>query len=131
MPSQPGSDSGRRLLVAAGTAHFAKLADSDLEQVPVELERIATAFTAIGYKRLQSETDPDRDRLRKLFADVSKHSVDGDFVVAYYTGHGAKDQERFYLLTNESDLTELDETALPAEDLARALTKGPKLHRFW
>lgn len=126
MPSQPGSDSGRRLLVAAGTAHFAKLADSDLEQVPVELERIATAFTAIGYKRLQSETDPDRDRLRKLFADVSKHSVDGDFVVAYYTGHGAKDQERFYLLTNESDLTELDETALPAEDLARALTKGSK-----
>ena len=126
MPSQPGSDSCRRLLVAVGTAHFAKLDDSDLKQVPAELERIGTAFTALGYERLQGVTDPDRDTLRKLFADVNKQCVAGDIVVAYYTGHGVRDQERFYLLTNDSDLNDLDETALPAEDLARALTKGSK-----
>ena len=126
MPSQSGSDSGRRLLVATGTAHFPKLADCDLLQVPHELERIATAFSALGYERLQGITDPDRDTLRKLFSDVSKHCVNGDLVVAYYTGHGARDQERFYLLTHDSDLSDLDETALPAEDFSRALTKGSK-----
>jgi Caspase domain len=47
-------------------------------------------------------------------------------VVAYYTGHGGRDTERFYLLARDSNPLKLDKTAVSAEDLARALTKGSK-----
>ena len=128
MPSQQASESGRRLLIAAGTAHFTNLADSDLLDVPNELERITKTFSALGYERQEATAslDPESSQLRTLFADVKKASRDQDFVVAYYTGHGARDEERFYLLTHNSVLSDLDGTALPAEDLARALTKDSK-----
>jgi WD40 repeat protein len=124
MPSQSGSKAERRLLVAAGTAHFDKLADADLLKVPEELERIETAFRALGYELVQVVTDPTSNELKNLFATVRKACIEGDLVVAYYTGHGASDKDRFYLLTHESDISDLDATALPAEDLARALAKG-------
>ena len=126
MPSQSGSNAGRRLLVAAGTAHFAKLVASDLLQVPDELKRIGVAFASLGYDQLPIVTDPDHDQLATLFDDVKEDSRAEDLLVVYYTGHGAKDDDRFYLLARDSDPKRLDRTALPAEDLARALTKGSK-----
>jgi hypothetical protein len=126
MPSPPDCEPGRRLLVAAGTARFKKF--SDLPSVPDELARIAESFGTLGYKRQQSDfsCDPDHSQLRTLFADVKKQSRAEDLIVAYYTGHGAKDEERYYLIASDSSPSDLDETALPAEDLARALTKGLK-----
>ena len=127
MPSPLGSEPGRRLLVAAGTAHFKELADRDLPQVPEELQRIAASFAALGYERQQAALSFDpksKQELEKLFADLKKESRAEDLVVAYYTSHGVRDEERFYLLAHNSALSDLDGTALPAEDLARALTKG-------
>ena len=92
MQSRSGSEAGRRLLVAVGTAHFENLVDSDLRLVPDELERIATAFIALGYERLQGVADPDRDQLRKLFAKVGEDCSAEDVVVAYSTAHGARIQ---------------------------------------
>ena len=124
MPSQSGSEAGRRLLIVAGTEHFEKLADLDLPQVPGELKRSAAAFTVLGYEQHPIVTDPDRDQLRKLFAKVRKSCAEGDLIVAYYTSHGGIGKDRFYLLTRESDREDLSETALAAEDLARALFEG-------
>lgn len=59
MPSLRGSESGRRLLIAAGTARFEQLSDSDLPHVTAELERIEKTFAALGYKRQQSEANLD------------------------------------------------------------------------
>jgi WD40 repeat protein len=128
MPLPLGSESGRRLLIAAGTAHFKELSDSDLPRVPDELECIAKSFAALGYERQQAALsfNPESGQLRALFADARKESRAEDLVVAYYTGHGARDAERFYLLARNSDPSDLDGTALPAEDLARALTKDSK-----
>jgi Caspase domain/WD domain, G-beta repeat len=127
MPLPLGSELGRRLLIAAGTAHFKELADRDLPRVPEELERIAASFAALGYERQQaalSFNPESKQELEKLFADLKKESRAEDLVVAYYTSHGERDEERFYLLAHNSALSDLDGTALPAEDLARALTKG-------
>jgi hypothetical protein len=55
MPLPPGSELARRFLVAAGTAHFKELKDSDLPLVPEELARIAASFAALGYERQQPE----------------------------------------------------------------------------
>jgi caspase domain-containing protein len=128
MPSPLPSKSGRRLLIAAGTAHFKNLDNLDLLEVPDELERITKTFSALGYERQQAAAslDPESSQLLTLFANVKEASGDQDFVVAYYIGHGAHDEERFYLLTHNSVLSDLDGTALPAEDLARALTKKSK-----
>lgn len=128
MRSPQGSKHGRRLLIAAGTAHYEKLEDSELPRVPDELERIAKSFASIGYERQQAEfsSDPDNDQLLSLFANARKESRAEDIVVAYYSGHGAQDEEekRFYLLTRNSTFADLDATAAAAEDLARALIKG-------
>jgi WD40 repeat protein len=128
MLSPLGSESGRRLLIAAGTARFEGLVDSDLLRVPEELGRIVASFAALGYERQKTafSSDPDSGRLRTLFSDVKKESRAEDLVVAYYTGHGARDTERFYLLARNSTSSDLDGTALPAEDLARALIKDSK-----
>jgi len=61
-----------------------------------------------------------------LFTTLKKESELNDLVVVYYTGHGARDEERFYILSRDSNLSDLDSTALPAEDLARALIKDSK-----
>jgi WD40 repeat protein len=113
-------------LVAAGTAHYENPANLELSTVPIELDRITTSFAAAGYAHVAKVTDPDRDQLRKLFAKAKQEGDEGDLLVAYYTGHGARGADRFYLLTRESDCGDLNETALAAEDLARALIEGSK-----
>ena len=95
--------------------------------MPEKLQRIAASFATLGYERQQAALsfDPEfKQELERLFADLKKESRAEDLVVAYYTSHGVRDQERFYLLAHNSVLSDLDGTALPAEDLARALTKG-------
>jgi hypothetical protein len=85
MPLPLGSESGRRLLIAAGTAHFKELSDSDLPRVPDELECIAKSFAALGYERQQAALsfNPESGQLRALFADARKESRAEDLVVAY------------------------------------------------
>lgn len=119
---QSPSGSERRLLVAAGTEHYEKLAGRDLPQVPDELRRIAAAFASFGYETSVTK-DPDRQQLHELYRKAGKGSQDGDLIVAYYTGHGAKDEHegRFYVLTRDTESDDLATTALAAEDLARAL----------
>jgi len=62
MPLPMGSESGRRLLIAAGTAHYEKLADRDLPGVPEELALIAKSFTALGYERQQTTLSFDPEK---------------------------------------------------------------------
>jgi hypothetical protein len=102
MPLPPDSESGRRLLIVAGTAHFRQLVGFDLPHVPEELDCIEKSFSALGYKRQQAafSFDPESGQLWTLFADVKKASRAEDLIVAYYSGHGARDSERFYVLTH-------------------------------
>lgn len=128
-PLLSASDPRPRFLVAAGTSHFPNLPGADLEQVPHEIERIACAFRSLGYHRLPGAPASNRDEVRKLFINGRKAcDAAGGFIVAYYTAHGAREtlEDRFYLLTRESDPSDLAETALAVEDLWRALCVGSK-----
>lgn len=122
-PLRSGFDTGRRLLVAAGTSHFSNLPDQNLLQASYEVEKIANAFRALGYDQLLGSTVENRDQLRVLFENARKSCTKGDLLVVYYTAHGATDaiENRFYLLTQESNIDDLSGTALAAEDLARVL----------
>jgi WD40 repeat protein len=126
MPLPTGSKP-RRLLIAAGTAHYEKLPDLDLPGVPEELALIAKSFDALGYERLQTalSLNPEsKDAMRDLFSSIKTESRAEDLVVAYYTSHGTedeKDRNRFYLLTRNSDHSDLYGTAYATEELARAL----------
>ncbi|RFP17514.1 hypothetical protein D0T25_12155 [Duganella sp. BJB488] len=123
------SDPRPRFLVAAGTAHFPNIPGADLDQVPQEIERIARAFRSLGYHRLPGDPASNRDEVRKLFVNGRKAcDAEGGFIVAYYSAHGAREtsEDRFYLLTQESDPSDLGETALAVEDLWRALCVGAK-----
>ena len=117
----------RRLLIAAGTAHYEKLADFDLPGVPEELALIAKSFAALGYERQQTALSLNPESklaMETLFSSIKTESRTEDLVVAYYTSHGAedeKDRNRFYLLTRNSDHSDLYRTAFATEELARAL----------
>src|ERR1700734_730465 len=125
MPSPSASNAGRRLLLAVGTSKFDALTNLDLRFVPDELALMAKTFAALGYER-QSPTaslDPDSRGLLSLVGNLRTQTADEDIVVTYYSGHGVRDEELLYLLTRDSRIDDLDATSVPAEDLARALTK--------
>jgi len=127
MPSQSGSEGGRRLLVAAGTSHFDRLENLDLPLVPDELSQIAATFEALGY-RPRVVPNPDHEQLEALFDDFKKHSLADDIIVAYYTSHGEKDPifNDLYLLTRDSESGELKNTAVSPETLAMNLIINSK-----
>ncbi|QPF89500.1 caspase family protein [Bradyrhizobium commune] len=128
MPSRQDSETTRRLLIAAGTAQFRELADLNLPLVPQELDRISHSLASLGYDRQQraSSLDPSKTQIQKALEDLRNDSRADDLIVVYYTGHGVRDNERFYLLVHDSIDSDYDTTALPAEDLARLLTKNSK-----
>lgn len=128
MPLPTASEVGRRLLVAAGTAHFDYLDGADLPSASDEMETIHLVLAALGYQRMEPTLsfNPSSTQLRDLFTNIKAQSQPADVIVAYYTSHGTRDPERFYMLTRNSVITRLDDTAVAAEDLARALIKHSK-----
>jgi WD40 repeat protein len=121
MPSLLRSEFTRRLL-AAGTRKFS--ADiAELVDVPAEIETIRRMFSALGFQLEPKAQDLDHISLLSRCSGFRESAQPGDVLVAYYTSHGVRDSDRFYLLTNDSDLSDLDATAVSAEDLARRLVK--------
>jgi WD40 repeat protein len=123
MQSQQGSEVLRRRLLAAGTADFRSEELDDLQDVPKEINDIQQLFTGLGYELEPEAMNLGHTSLLTRCADLRKSVVAGDVLVTYYTSHGRRDRERFYLLTTDSDLKCLDETAVAAEDFARLLIK--------
>ena len=126
MPSPQGSEVIRRRLLAAGTGVFSSEEIDDLKEVPEEIQTIQDLFDGFGFDQEPEANDLDHDNLLTRCSDFRKSAAAGDVLVAYYTSHGVRDQERFYLLTSDSDPKDLDGTAVAAEDLARRLIKKSK-----
>ena len=113
--SSPG---GHRFLIAAGTASYDYLDESDwLSAVPTEVERIVELFcNRLGYERVLAElsANPTSNQLRTALS-AWLHSPDrrpDDVVVVYYSGHGATDLTRHYLFTRDTKPGELAGPAL-------------------
>ena len=125
MPLPLDSEPGRRRLLAAGNSVFGEGID-DLKGVPGELETILRLFGEMGYGAEPLALDLDHTTLLERCKDLRQGAAAGDVQVAYFSSHGQKDRERFYLLTRNSEPSNLDDSAIAAEDLARRLIKDSK-----
>lgn len=120
--------SGRRLLIAVGVGTYAHDAIPDLPGVPHDVRRVRGLLEPMGYETVLPElaADPTAQQLRE---DIGKWAAGAelgpsDVVVLYFAGHGVKDPDRHYLLCSTSEPGAYDSTALPSEDLGRALVKS-------
>ena len=125
MPLPLDSEPGRRRLLAAGNSRFGE-GIPDLEGVPGELETIHRLFGEMGYGAEPPALDLDHVTLLERCTALRQGAEAGDVQVAYFSSHGQKDRERFYLLTRNSEPSNLDDSAIAAEDLARRLIKDSK-----
>jgi hypothetical protein len=91
---------GRKLLIASGTARYDELPpDLQRPQLTGVVESLARLFTGeLGYERVLHEisADPTADDLiKKLDLWFASSERDrSDWVVFYYTGHGALENKR-------------------------------------
>ena len=126
MPLPLDSEPSRRRLLAAGNSRFAEEGIPDLQSVPEELEAISRLFGEMGFEVEGQALDLDHTNLLERCTGLRYSSEAGDVQVAYFSSHGQRDRERFYLLTSNTNPTDLDASAIAAEDLARRLIKDSK-----
>ncbi len=126
MRSSQDSDQIRRRFLAAGTGVYSSNKIDELKDVPAELHAVQKIFEALGFELEPEARDLKHNELLDRCSSFRDSSLTGDALVAYYTSHGERDGERFFLLTRDTDRDHLDDTAVPAEDLARRLIKGSK-----
>ena len=126
MPLPLDSEPIRRRLLAAGNSRFAEEGIPDLQSVPEELEAISRVFGEMGFEVEGQALDLDHTSLIDRCTGLRCSSEAGDVHVAYFSSHGQRDRERFYLLTSNTNPADLDASAIAAEDLARRLIKDSK-----
>ncbi|MFJ8084272.1 caspase family protein [Streptomyces sp. NPDC096205] len=119
---------GRRFLVAIGVGTYTDTTVPPLPGVPHDVTRLRGLLEPMGYETVLPElaADPTAQQLREGIGTWAAEAELGpdDVVVLYFAGHGVKDLDRHYLLCSTSVPDSLDATALPSEDLGRALVKS-------
>ncbi len=123
MPLPLDSEPSRRRLLAAGNSRFAETGIADLQWVPEELAAISRLFGEMGFEVERQALDLDHTSLLERCTSLRYSSEAGDVQVVYFSSHGQRDRERFYLLTSNTNPADLDASAVAAEDLARRLIK--------
>lgn len=115
----------RRLLVAAGTAHYD---DEDLDDLPcveADLEQLPASFDALGSSTALRLLDPTTEELRRALADWARAEYrENDAVILYYSGHGATAGGRHFFLCRDSESGQLHSTAIEAERLVKILIEN-------
>jgi hypothetical protein len=129
-PSIENTDqSGRRFLIAAGTAHYEFLPmEEQLSGVDDAVRLVVELFTGkLGYEQVLPHPgdSPPVDQLRTELTDwlTAEDRRADDLVVIYYSGHGETWDDDHYLLAANSRRQNLAGTALASGDLARTLTQ--------
>ena len=123
--NEPGVAVPAPVLLAAGTASYDCPDFLPLDKVSASLQTVVTSLSELGYLTIAGppgyQIDPE---LRDLRAAVRVAARAAPVVVVYYTGHGAHpERDTYYLVTRKSGVADLDESALPATDLPRLLTR--------
>lgn len=80
----------------------------------------------MGFEVERQALNLDHTSLLERCTGLRHSSEAGDVQVAYFSSHGQRDRERFYLLTSNTNPADLDGSAIAAEDLARRLIKDSK-----
>ena len=123
MPLPLDSEPSRRRLLAAGNSRFAEEGIPDLQSVPEELAAISRLFGEMGFEVERQALDLDHTSLLERCTGLRYSSEAGDVQVAYFSSHGQRDRERFYLLTSNTNPADLDASGtVGAGDLAMVLS---------
>ncbi|MFH8737213.1 caspase family protein [Streptomyces sp. NPDC017964] len=122
---------GRRFLIAVGVGAFRSPGIDGLPGARVDVRRVRELLEPMGYSPVLTELadDPTRDELAEGIEDWTLETSLGpeDVVVMYFAGHGVHEEDRHYLLCNDTRPGRWTR-ALAAEDLARPLVKSPVGH---
>ena len=116
----------RWFIGSATTVYGEETGLEDRPELADEVERMATLFASLGYRRVPGfdgnlTSRQFQDRLRRFL--ISPDRRPDDIVVVYYTGHGHVEQGS--LLLPMADATaDLAYTSMPAEDLTGRLLSG-------
>jgi hypothetical protein len=98
------ADAFRLFLVAAGTEHYQDL--GKLASVPEDLRKMAGFFGRLGYREqlLEVRLDPTSTALRTALSEWLNGSdrQASDTAVIYYSGHGDRQADAFYLITSDT-----------------------------
>ncbi|CCI06061.1 caspase family protein [Microcystis aeruginosa] len=113
-------------LIACGTKDYN--AFEQLPSVETDLELVNSLFTSgFGYQRVlpSLHLNPTTNDLKKLFPnwlrDKERHGTK-NILIFYYSGHGEYcPGDRHYLILKDTDIDNIDLTALPTQDLVRPL----------
>ncbi|MET7633418.1 caspase family protein [Streptomyces sp. NPDC005499] len=131
-----GDDSRpRRFLIATAFAHYSKSPEWNRPSLVQARDQIVELFTGeLGY---QHETvlglNPTKaqlaDQLRAFSRSPDRR--ESDLLAVYVSGHGeVLDDDEHVLLTADTDPDDIDYTALPTAELARAILRGTSVRRL-
>ncbi|MFC4469164.1 caspase family protein [Streptomyces xiangluensis] len=116
----------RHRLVLLGGHRYQSDHLDDLPSVTEDFRTVTRLFTRelrypyeIALPRLKTYTKPDT--VRRTLSTWSKRLDPDDVVTVYFSGHALPAPGRLYLALRNTDPEELVSTALPAEDLVRAV----------
>ncbi|MFF2502384.1 caspase family protein, partial [Streptomyces sp. NPDC058067] len=125
----------RRFLIATAIAHYSKSPEWNRPSLVEARDQIIKLFTGeLGY---QHETDLGLNPTKAQLADQlrafskSPDRREDDLLTVYISGHGeVLDGDEHVLLTADTDPDDVDYTALPTADLARAILRGTSVRRL-
>ncbi|MEG4148314.1 caspase family protein [Microcoleus sp. Pol12B5] len=124
----------RRYLIAIGSQHCPMIEKDPLVQVKTDIEIVANLFIneAQGYEpavtkeyiRLNDTSENIKKALSLWFSSADRKP--SDCVILYYAGHGYVQEHSnlHYLLTIESNLEDLPNTAIETSSLIKGLFEG-------
>jgi vWA-MoxR associated protein C-terminal domain/Caspase domain len=131
-------DQPQRYLIAIGSPHCLNTGSATLERVDGDIQEVERLFTRPeqGFNpelkdlRLGSTSSSIKTTLSTWFADDDRRP--SDCVVIYYAGHGtsAGSADSHYLLTVESKLDNLANTAIKTIDLVDCCFPGTRAEKY-
>ncbi|MFB7708962.1 caspase family protein [Streptomyces sp. NPDC056105] len=131
MTDAGGDVVGRRFLIAVGAGAFRDPGIDGLPGVAGDVRRVRELLEPMGYTPVLTglADAPTRDELAEGIEDWTLDTSLGpeDVVVVYFAGHGVHEEDRHYLLCNDTRPGRWTR-ALAAEDLARPLVRSPVGH---
>ncbi|MFD7477796.1 caspase family protein [Streptomyces sp. NPDC059837] len=129
------NDGPRRFLIATAMAHYSKSPEWNRPSLVEARDQIIELFTGeLGYRH---ETDLGLNPTKAQLADQlrafskSPDRREDDLLAVYISGHGeVLDGDEHVLLTADTDPNDVDYTALPTAELARAILRGTSVRRL-
>lgn len=120
--------------LSAGTSTYA-LKALDYPTPLLDARKVIDAFqqfynTSAANNELLAGDDLTREKLAAQLKGLSQKALNNDFVVFYFSGYVVSSHGKTYLLTEDSQVQNLDKTALSLDDLVASLKASSQARGF-